>query len=96
MEYPHFVGARGTKPIANMGKGNESLSVGHRVAWSEWQGTYAAQAKVRSNMLLSVMEGMSAEMAAALPLQGLTAQYLTASSRETKPGQLALVHSGTS
>src|SRR5699024_9535473 len=33
-------------------------------------------------------------VAAAMPLQGLTAQYLATSSHEIKPGQTALVHAG--
>jgi NADPH2:quinone reductase len=49
---------------------------------------------VNSDFLLRVPEGVSAEVAAAMPLQGLTAQYLATSSHEIKPGQKALVHAG--
>nr|WP_241211491.1 hypothetical protein [Brevibacterium aurantiacum] len=49
---------------------------------------------MNTDFLLRVPEGVSAEVAAAMPLQGLTAQYLATSSLEIKPGQTALVHAG--
>src|SRR5699024_1152785 len=94
MEYPHIVGAEGTGYIAEVGEGVESWRVGDRVAWHEGPGSYATQVVVNSDFLLRVPEGVSAEVAAAMPLQGLTAQYLATSSHEIKPGQTALVHAG--
>ena len=94
MDYPHVVGSEGTGRIAAVGEGVESFSVGDRVAWHEGPGSYATQVVVKTDNLLRVPEGVSAEVAAAMPLQGLTAQYLATSSHEIKPGHTALVHAG--
>ncbi|WP_241897400.1 zinc-binding dehydrogenase, partial [Brevibacterium epidermidis] len=79
---------------AEVGEGIESWQVGDRVAWHEGPGSYATQVVVKADFLLRVPEGVSAEVAAAMPLQGLTVQYLATSSHEIKPGQTALVHAG--
>ncbi|RCS91857.1 quinone oxidoreductase [Brevibacterium aurantiacum] len=94
MSYPHIVGSEGTGHIAEVGEGVASWSVGDRVAWHEGPGSYAAQVVVKTDNLLRVPEGVSTEVAAAMPLQGLTAQYLATSSHEIKPGHTALVHAG--
>jgi len=94
MEYPHVVGVEGTGSIAEVGEGIESWQVGDRVAWHEGPGSYATQVVVNSDFLLRVPEGVSSEVAAAMPLQGLTAQYLATSSHEIKPGQTSFVHAG--
>ncbi|MDN5655884.1 MAG: alcohol dehydrogenase catalytic domain-containing protein, partial [Kocuria sp.] len=72
MDYPHVVGSEGTGRIAAVSEGVESFSVGDRVAWHEGPGSYATQVVVKTDNLLRVPEGVSAEVAAAMPLQGLT------------------------
>ncbi|QZE24761.1 quinone oxidoreductase [Brevibacterium casei] len=94
MDYPHVVGVEGTGRIAEVGEGVESYRVGDRVAWHEGPGSYATQVVVATDNLLAVPEGVSAEVAAAMPLQGLTAQYLATTSHAIKPGDTALVHAG--
>lgn len=94
MDYPHVVGVEGAGRVSALGSGVERVSVGDRVAWHDAHGSYASQVVVRADMLLNVPEGASAEVAAAMPLQGLTAQYLATSSHSIQPGQTALVHAG--
>ncbi|RBP67790.1 NADPH2:quinone reductase [Brevibacterium sanguinis] len=94
MEYPHVVGVEGTGRIAEVGEGVESWSLGDRVAWHDAHGSYSTQVVADADMILSVPEFVRTEVAAAMPLQGLTAQYLATSSHEIKPGQTALVHAG--
>src|SRR5699024_7757736 len=94
MEYPHIVASAGTGRIAEAGEGVESWRAGDRVAWPEAPGSCATQVVAKTDNVLRVPEGVSAEVAAAMPRQGLTAQYLATSSREIKPGQTALVHAG--
>src|SRR5699024_3022904 len=94
MEYPHIVGAEGTGYIAVVDEGVESWQVGDRVAWHEGSCSYTTQVFVNSASLLGVAERLSPEVAAAMPLQRLTAQYLATSSHEIKSGLTALVHAG--
>src|SRR5690606_20479152 len=55
-------------------------------------GSYATRAIVRADMAMSVPDGVDFETAAALPRQGLTAQYLVTGSHRVEAGQTALVH----
>ena len=55
------------------------IAVGDRVAWSSAPGSYAELVAVRESQALLVPEGVSDQVAAALPLQGLTAHYLVTS-----------------
>ena len=64
------------------------------MAWREGPGSCAAQVVVKADFLLRALESVYAEVAAAMPLQGLTSQYRATSSHEVKPGQTALMHAG--
>jgi NADPH2:quinone reductase len=92
MDYPHTVGSEGSGVVAAVGEGVTRWSVGDRVAWHDAPGSYATRAIVRADMAMSVPEGVDFETAAALPLQGLTAQYLVTGSHRVEAGQTALVH----
>lgn len=92
MDYPHTVGSEGSGVVAAVGEGVTRWSVGDRVAWHDAPGSYATRAIVRADMAMSVPDGVDFETAAALPLQGLTAQYLVTGSHRVEAGQTALVH----
>ena len=92
MDYPHTVVSEGSGVVAAVGEGVTRWSVGDRVAWHDAPGSYATRAIVRADMAMSVPEGVDFETAAALPLQGLTAQYLVTGSHRVEAGQTALVH----
>lgn len=92
MDYPHTVGSEGSGVVAALGEGVTRWSVGDRVAWHDAPGSYATRAIVRADMAMSVPDGVDFETAAALPLQGLTAQYLVTGSHRVEAGQTALVH----
>ena len=55
-------------------------------------GAYAEYAAVPAKRLVKVRDGIDAQTAAAVMLQGLTAHYLTHSTYALKPGDTALVH----
>lgn len=92
MPFPHTVGSEGAGVVKALGEGVTRVSVGDRVAWHEGPGSYAELVLVKEGNLLAVPSSISFEAAAAIPLQGLTAQYLVTGSHEVKPGQTALVH----
>lgn len=72
----------------------EPIGVGDLVTTAEGRGTYAEQFIVSAARAVRVPEGVSPEVAAALPLQGLTAHYLANSIVRLGPGDTALVHAG--
>lgn len=92
MEYPHTVGVEGAGVVAEVGEGVTAWSAGDRVAWHDAHGSYATHVIVRADMAMRVPEGIDFDVAAAIPLQGLTAQYLVTGSHRVAPGQTALVH----
>lgn len=92
MDYPHTVGVEGAGVVARVGEGVTAWSAGDRVAWHDAAGSYATHVIVRADMAMRVPEGVDFAAAAAIPLQGLTAQYLVTGSHRVEPGQTALVH----
>lgn len=92
MEYPHTVGVEGSGVVTEVGAGVTTWSPGDRVAWHDAPGSYATHAIVRADMAMRVPEGIGFDVAAAIPLQGLTAQYLVTGSHRIEAGQTALVH----
>jgi NADPH2:quinone reductase len=68
------------------------LAPGDRVAWTGVPGTYAELAVAPADRLVRIPEAVTTELAAATLLQGMTAHYLTHGVRETRPGDVALVH----
>lgn len=72
----------------------EPIQVGDLITTAEGTGTYAEQFVVPAACAVRVPEGVSAEVAAALPLQGLTAHYLANSIVRLGPGDTVLLHAG--
>jgi NADPH2:quinone reductase len=91
---PFVAGLEGAGIVEAIGSGVDGLRVGDRVAWSSVPGSYASAVLAPASSLVRVPPGLSTEVAAASMLQGMTAHYLVHSTRETRPGELALVHAG--
>ncbi|HRA75094.1 MAG TPA: quinone oxidoreductase [Propionicimonas sp.] len=94
MRFPHVPGSEGAGEVVALGEGVTGLTVGQRVAWSDGPGSYAELVVVPAARLLPVPDGVSTEVAAALPLQGMTAHYLAFASYPVQPGDTVLVHAG--
>ncbi|MEV8632672.1 quinone oxidoreductase [Streptosporangium sp. NPDC051023] len=92
LSLPFVPGNEGAGTVAAVGEDVVGVSVGDTVAWSGVMGSYASRAVVPASQLLAVPEGIAAEVAAAVILQGLTAHYLTHSTYQVKPGDDVLVH----
>ncbi|MGW8565739.1 quinone oxidoreductase family protein [Isoptericola sp. NPDC055881] len=94
MDYPHVVGVEGAGTVEALGDGVENFVVGDRVAWNEAPGSYAELAVVPATNAVAVPTGLDLVPAAALPLQGMTAHYLVASTFEVGPGHDVLLTAG--
>jgi NADPH2:quinone reductase len=89
---PFVCGLEGAGRVVAVGSGVADFTAGDRVAWKAAPGSYAQQVVVSAAEALAVPDAVSDEVAAALPLQGLTAHYLMTSSYPVEPGDTVLVH----
>jgi NADPH2:quinone reductase len=64
------------------------------VCTAEGTGTYAELFTVPAERAVVVPANVDLDVAAALPLQGLTAHYLATAAAHPKPGETVLVHAG--
>jgi NADPH:quinone reductase len=89
---PFTAGSEGAGVVESAGPGTTDVRVGDRVAYASALGAYATHAVVPAARLVPVPAGVDARQAAAVMLQGMTAQYLSHSTFPLKPGDTALVH----
>ncbi|HLK11455.1 MAG TPA: quinone oxidoreductase [Candidatus Binatia bacterium] len=89
---PFVAGLEGAGVVERVGPGVSGLKPGDRVAWAQVPGSYADVVVAPVAALVAVPAGVSAEDAAAVMLQGMTAHYLVHGTRETRAGDTALVH----
>jgi len=92
MPFPHVVGSEGAGEVVEVGADVTTVAVGDRVAWSSAPGSYAELVRVREDDALVVPADVADDVAAALPLQGLTAHYLVTSTFPVAAGNDVLVH----
>lgn len=89
---PFVAGVEGTGEVVAVGEGVD-LVEGQRVAWlSGGQGSYAEYVAVDAAKAVPVPDGISDEVAAAVLMQGVTAQYLAADAYPVGEGDTVLVH----
>jgi NADPH2:quinone reductase len=89
---PLVAGIEGAGTIVELGAGVDALAVGRRVAWVAAPGSYADRVVVEAARAVPVPDELSSEVAAAVLLQGMTAQYLTHSTYAVQPGDTVVVH----
>ncbi|MGV8965498.1 MAG: quinone oxidoreductase family protein [Cellulomonas sp.] len=94
MPFPHVVGAEGAGTVVTTGADVVGFAAGDRVAWCDAPGSYAELVVLDAGRALAVPADVSDVVAAALPLQGLTAHYLVSSTFPVSAGQDLLVHAG--
>jgi NADPH:quinone reductase len=91
--YPIVGGLEVSGRIATLGPGVTGVKVGDRVAaFLEEAGGFADQCVARIERLIPIPEGMGLDVAAAFPIQGLTAWHLLHNVSVTKPGDVILIH----
>ncbi len=89
---PFVEGSEGAGVVEAVGDGVQHVGIGDRVAWAAVPGSYAPHVVAPADKVVPVPDGVSDEQAAAVMLQGMTAEYLTNSTRQTQAGDTALVH----
>lgn len=89
---PFALGTECAGRVVEVGPGVTDVAVGELVATESGIGTHAEYALVNAERAVPVPPGVDPEVAAAVMLQGLTAQYLTSSTHPLSPGESALVH----
>jgi NADPH2:quinone reductase len=89
---PYVSGLEGAGVVEGAGAGVTRPAPGERVAWAGVPGSYASHLVAPADRVVTVPDGVSDEVAAAAMLQGMTAHYLVHGCRETRPGDVALVH----
>jgi len=91
---PRVLGLEGAGRVIAVGEGVADLRVGDRVAWLDVAGSYAEAAVGSAGKFIPVPDEVADEQAAAVTLQGLTAQVLATDVYRIEPGDNVLIHAG--
>ncbi|MFI7452701.1 quinone oxidoreductase family protein [Nonomuraea sp. NPDC049714] len=89
---PAILGVEGMGYVSALGDGVRDFAVGDRVAWYYRPGSYAERLAIPAESLVRVPEEVEDETAAAVMMQGLTANHLTTETYRIRPGDTAVVH----
>jgi NADPH2:quinone reductase len=92
MPLPFTPGGEAAGTVDAVGLDVSDIRVGARVAAVDARGSYAQYALVDASSVVPLPDDVSAEVAAAAILQGITAHFLAHSVFRLEPGQTALVH----
>lgn len=90
---PFSPGMEGAGIVLAVGPGVDYLAPGDRVGYGNSPlGAYAEQRLIPADRLIKLPEWLDDQTAAAMLLQGLTAQYLLRQTYSVKPGDTILIH----
>jgi NADPH2:quinone reductase len=89
---PGVPGAELAGRVTAVGAGVTAVAPGDRVATIDAAGAYAELARVPADRIVPLPEDVPAEQAAAVLLQGMTAQYLVTETFALRAGQRCVVH----
>jgi len=89
---PAIVGVQGAGVVEALGPDARELRVGDLVAYAGQPGAYVEHRLLPWHRLIRLPEGISAELAAACFVRGLTAEYLLRRLYSVKPGDTILIH----
>lgn len=92
-DMPRIVGMEGAGRVQAVGAGVTAVAVGDRVAYAgQPMGAYATARPIPAERLVKLPADISDELAAAIMLKGMTAQYLLRGSYRVQPGDWVLIH----
>ena len=94
MSIPFTPGLEGAGTVVAVGADVTGFQLGDSVVWLGVLGTYAERHVVPAEKAIAVPEGVTMDQAAAVALQGVTAQYLTASTYPVSESDVCLIHAG--
>ncbi|ABI60914.1 quinone oxidoreductase family protein [Granulibacter bethesdensis] len=90
---PTVLGMEGAGTVIEIGAGVTDIQVGDRVAYATGPlGAYATERTIAADRLVKLPDSISCQTAAAMMLQGLTAQYLLRRTYPVKRGDTILVY----
>src|ERR1700733_11133257 len=89
---PFIPGVEGAGTVEAIGQDVRDLKVGDRVAYAGPTGGYSEVRLIEADRLVTLPEAISFDQAAAMMLQGMTAQVLIRQGYTVKVGDLSLVH----
>lgn len=89
---PWILGYEGAGEVVRVGKQVRDVGIGDRVAFADCARANAELVSVSLDKVIKLPDGIAYAEAAAVLLQGLTAQYLIADSYALRKGDLAVVH----
>ena len=90
---PAILGQEAAGMVAAVGEGVSSVAVGDRVAYAGGPiGAYAVARVIAADRLVRLPDDIDFPTAAAMMLQGMTAQYLLRRTHRVQPGETVLVH----
>lgn len=89
---PAGIGMEGAGVVTELGEGVSGLKLGDRVAYGSILGAYAEERVVPADKLVKLTDGVSDQVAAAIMLKGMTAEYLLLRTFKVKPGDTILWH----
>jgi NADPH2:quinone reductase len=78
--------------VEALGEGVSDLRVGDRIAYAGPIGAYAEERVIAADRVVTIPDGVSDEQAAAMMLQGMTAEYLLRRTFAVKAGDTILCH----
>jgi len=91
-EMPFTPGTEGAGIVESVGAGVSNVKKGDRVAYAGGLGGYSEERLIDAGRLVRIPDGIPTEQAAAMMLQGMTAQMLLRSVYPVKAGETILVH----
>jgi NADPH2:quinone reductase len=90
---PAILGMEASGTVAAVGPGVTDVAVGDRVAYATAPiGAYATERVIAADRLVKLPDNIDFNTAAAMMLQGITAQYLLRRTYRVQPGETILVH----
>ncbi len=89
---PLVIGMEGAGTVLSVGPGVDTVRAGDRVAYAGPIGAYAARRVIAADRLVALPDAIDFPTAAAMMLQGLTAQYLLRRTHRVQPGDTVVMH----
>lgn len=89
---PLVIGQEGAGTVVAVGQGVTNVAAGDRVAYAGALGGYATERTIAADKLVKLPDGIDFQTAAAMMLQGMTAQYLIRRTHKLVAGETIVVH----
>ena len=90
---PAIIGMEGAGTVRAIGSDVKTVAIGDRIAYATGPiGAYATDRVIAADRVVKLPDGIDDQTAAAMMLQGMTAQYLLRRTYRVQPGEPIVVH----